>query len=729
MAFLLKEDRVMKKPEKNNRASQRVLILLLAFALIINGNFFMDVYAAEYKAAIGQNNFETLDQALEAVAEGQTIRLLGPVEIGAGGETGIIDRPGLKFFLDLGDQVLSGTSDGAILQVLAGNVTIYNGQIINLNESGQAMWSNSAPEASVSFPIGYQEQSTTAGQLDIPAAYHVNFSGLTNGTVRYGATDGQQISSDTGTLYAGEASSHTFFFVPAVGYKVGAFSVNGVSQSVASKYAVSNLTQDLNINITFKKITFTITPKAYANNAYAKLGVTMTPASATVEYGGSKTFTYTVRQGFRLLDVQVNNVSIGPVTTIALKNVTTSQTVKIILEKTALFIMLDAGHYAYYNHSPVLDSYYEGNTMWTYHKYLEQSLEKYPNIIVDTTRPDNSKAIGSALGPWDRGAMGEGYDLVLSVHSNAASTSIADHPVAICTLDSRYSEVSKGLGTKLANKVAEIMDTKEAAKVYTKAQSDGRDWYGVNRGATSVGVPSIILEHSFHTNYRATVWLSKDANLRTMAAAEAKVIADYYGIPPAPASPPVPAVTPPAAPTNFTVVHRTYNSLKPTWKASQNATGYVVYRSDNATTGFVRLGKTAATSYVDSGLKTGKIYYYKVIAYRTVDGKNYYSGATASIGRKPYTNAPSISVMAGVDKATVSWSAVPGASGYRIYRISGTTGTYAKVKTITNGATLKWTNYGLPTGKVYTYKVRAYRIVDGIAVIGFASGPKSATIK
>ena len=73
----------MKKPEKNNRASQRVLILLLAFALIINGNFFMDVYAAEYKAAIGENNYETLDQAVAEVTEGQTIRLLGPVEIGA----------------------------------------------------------------------------------------------------------------------------------------------------------------------------------------------------------------------------------------------------------------------------------------------------------------------------------------------------------------------------------------------------------------------------------------------------------------------------------------------------------------------------------------------------------------------------------------------------------------------------------------------------------------------
>jgi N-acetylmuramoyl-L-alanine amidase len=193
--------------------------------------------------------------------------------------------------------------------------------------------------------------------------------------------------------------------------------------------------------------------------------------------------------------------------------------------------MLDAGHFENYNHSPVLSSYYEGNTMWIYHQYLEQSLEQYPNIIVDTTRINNTRAVGEALLPSDRGAMGEGYDLVLSVHSNACSSSSVDHPVAIYTLDPRYTSVSKTLGLKLATKVAEVMKTYAAPEVYGKAQSDGRDWYGINRGAADVGVPSIILEHSFHTNYRATVWLSSDANLRNLAIAEAKVIADYYGIP------------------------------------------------------------------------------------------------------------------------------------------------------------------------------------------------------
>jgi len=441
-------------------------------------------------------------------------------------------------------------------------------------------------------------------------------------------------------LFAGENTPYTFYFVPDVGYKVDTFTINEVDQPTATEYSITNLIQDEAINVNFGKITFTIAPLAYANNAFAKLGVTMSPASATVEYGSNQTFTYTVRNGFKLLDVQVNDVSIGAVTTIELNNVTTPQNVKIILEKTAMFIMLDAGHFEYYNHSPVLSSYYEGNTMWVYHQYLEQALEQYTNIIVDTTRANNSRALGEALLPSQRGAMGEGYDLVLSVHSNAASTSSADHPVAIYTLDPRYSAVSKDLGIKLATKVAEVMQTYEAPEVYSRAQSDGRDWYGVNRGAADVGVPSIILEHSFHTNYRATVWLSQDANLRNLAVAEAKVIADYYGV-----------------------------------------SGQMV------------------------------------------------APAPAPIIAPPAPTGPALSVVAGVRKATLRWSYVPGASGYQIYRAYGTSGKYYKVKTIYRGGTLKWTNYGRGKGRVYTYIVRPYTKVNRVITYGIFSSPVSVRIR
>jgi N-acetylmuramoyl-L-alanine amidase len=656
----------MRYEQRKKKKSRWVLPIILVMALIMNGNMLGEAHGVEDDAVavIGGAYYTTLDEAILAVADGETIQLLSSIEIKPDtvvdnevtilGETGIIDRPNISFYLDLGNQSITGAKDGALLQVKAGSVTIYNGQITNTDteEGGLAVSTAVStvdePTAEIFFPIGYQKPETMGATLDIPAAYHLQFTNSANGTIRYATTDGVQVPLNEGNLYAGENTAFTFHFVPDVGYKVDPFTINGVSQPTATSYQISNLTQDVSINVNFSKITYVIAPLAYANNVFAKLGVTMTPASATVEYGGNQTFTFTVRNGFKLLDVQVNDVSIGPVTTIELKNVTTPQNVKIILEKTAVFIMLDAGHFESYNHSPVLSSYYEGNTMWVYHQYLEQALEQYTNIIVDTTRINNSRAIGEALLPSQRGAMGEGYDLVLSVHSNAASTASADHPVAIYTLDPRYSSVSKTLGLKLATRVAEIMQTYETPEVYSKAQADGRDWYGVNRGAADVGVPSIILEHSFHTNYRATVWLSQDANLRNLAMAEAKVIADFYGVSgqmvvTAATPPPTPVVTAPPAP--------------------------------KAPTG------------------------------------------------------PAIYVVAGVKKATVSWSYVSGASGYQIYRAYGSSGKYYKVKTITRGKTLKWTNYGRLKGKIYTYKVRPYWIVKRVAKYGAFSAPYAVRIR
>ena len=62
-----------------------------------------------------------------------------------------------------------------------------------------------------------------------------------------------------------------------------------------------------------------------------------------------------------------------------------------------------------------------------------------------------------------------------------------------------------------------IMNTKQNYQVWTKTQSDGRDWYGAVCGAASVDTPAIVLEHSFHSNANMRGWLMNDSNLYTMA--------------------------------------------------------------------------------------------------------------------------------------------------------------------------------------------------------------------
>ncbi len=91
------------------------------------------------------------------------------------------------------------------------------------------------------------------------------------------------------------------------------------------------------------------------------------------------------------------------------------------------------------------------------------------------------------------------------------------------------AEAAKLLGQQLANVVHQVMGTAQAGTIW-KRQGDNGDYYGVLRGATKVGTPAILLEHSYHTNLRATNWLLSDANLQKMAEAEADVIAAFFGL-------------------------------------------------------------------------------------------------------------------------------------------------------------------------------------------------------
>ena len=81
--------------------------------------------------------------------------------------------------------------------------------------------------------------------------------------------------------------------------------------------------------------------------------------------------------------------------------------------------------------------------------------------------------------------------------------------------------------------------------------------------------------------------------------------------------------TKPATPT----VKATAGSKQATisWKKVTGATGYVIYMQDEFGD-YEKLGSTKKTSYTRKKLTKGKTYYFRVRAYKTVDGKNIYGG-------------------------------------------------------------------------------------------------------
>ena len=201
-------------------------------------------------------------------------------------------------------------------------------------------------------------------------------------------------------------------------------------------------------------------------------------------------------------------------------------------------IMLDAGHYGKYNRSPVVPAYYESDFSFKFVNMLKKELEAY-GFTVGRTRTQQAKDMALQA----RGKAAAGYDLFISIHSNATGTGAnnsVDYPVAITMVNddkTTIDEVSRAVGEIMAQVVAETMGTRQAARTYSKQSANDRDgngikddeYYGVLHGAKLVKVPSIILEHSFHTNAKAAAWLLKDSNLQEMAEAEAAALAKYYG--------------------------------------------------------------------------------------------------------------------------------------------------------------------------------------------------------
>lgn len=189
-------------------------------------------------------------------------------------------------------------------------------------------------------------------------------------------------------------------------------------------------------------------------------------------------------------------------------------------------ITLDAGHFGNCNPSTVLPGYWESRRMWALCELLAAELELYGFEVVKT-RADEEKDMRVEA----RGRASAGSDLFISLHSNASESPKSDFVCVFAAFDNKNG--ARRLGGMLAAAVSEHMGC-TGGYVMTRPGANNNEYYGVLRGARKVGCPLYyIIEHSFHTNLRASKWLMDDCNLQTLAAVEAAVIAGYFGVAPA----------------------------------------------------------------------------------------------------------------------------------------------------------------------------------------------------
>lgn len=199
-------------------------------------------------------------------------------------------------------------------------------------------------------------------------------------------------------------------------------------------------------------------------------------------------------------------------------------------------IMLDAGHYGNYYNAGAISGYYESNMTWELHEYLKAELESY-GFEVGVTRASKAEDLEVS----QRGLRSLGYDLFVSLHSNAESGHTADYVALFHLVEdstTKADEVSRAIAKRLAPVIAETMGTRQGYQVLTRPVNFDRDgdgalndnYYGVLHGADLANTPGIIIEHSFHTNPDKCAWLMKSDNLKLLAVKEAAVIADVFGM-------------------------------------------------------------------------------------------------------------------------------------------------------------------------------------------------------
>ena len=160
-------------------------------------------------------------------------------------------------------------------------------------------------------------------------------------------------------------------------------------------------------------------------------------------------------------------------------------------------------------------------------------------------------------------------------------------------------------------------------------------------------------------------------------------------------------ITPISSFTLTAVTATSASQINVSWATATGATSYTIRYglSPSSTTFSVSAG--SATSYAITSLSPGTTYYFSVratnssVATSTSDELN----ATTAVG------APVISLTATPTVATITWSAVSGASSYNIYR-SLTSGTgFAKISDSYVGTSFSDT--GRTNGTTYYYKVTA----------------------
>ena len=175
-----------------------------------------------------------------------------------------------------------------------------------------------------------------------------------------------------------------------------------------------------------------------------------------------------------------------------------------------------------------------------------------------------------------------------------------------------------------------------------------------------------------------------------------------------------------APPTKVTA-STTADTAKLSWGKVSKATGYKVYKKVD---GKWKAVKTlTSNTYTAKSLTASESYSFAVKSYVKSGGKTYYSSKYTAVSTKTKAmgSTPTPTATADKNSVTLKWSAVPGATGYRIYQYKS--GEWVKIKSVTTNS-FKVTSLKVDT--TYKFKIKPYAKTSAGTVWGKTSSAVSA---
>jgi len=165
----------------------------------------------------------------------------------------------------------------------------------------------------------------------------------------------------------------------------------------------------------------------------------------------------------------------------------------------------------------------------------------------------------------------------------------------------------------------------------------------------------------------------------------------------------VTATTNIAVPTDLIAKVLSTSSITISWTKVSGATGYYVYKSESANGTYTYLDEKNTESYTATGLLSDTTYYFKVSSYNGAGETSLSSFVYATTLLPTPTN---VTAIAGANRSiTISWSAVTGAIGYRVYYSTSADGTYTLLAA---PSATQYTGSSFAPDTTYYFKVSAY---------------------